>query len=101
MSLYLQIKYLNLMSTRKGYKPKNKQSKVQAIHVLKPPNDVTKFKALPWNNSLTWERSIAKCWPLSQSRKCGDMSIRQTAFDNVKGPSQKEFPVHPDFMMPL
>ena len=48
------------MLTRKRYKP---ISKVQASRVLKPPNNVKKLKALPWNITLTCEQSAANAGP--------------------------------------
>jgi hypothetical protein len=52
------------MLTRRGTNPITK--KVQAIHMLKPPNNVKKLRHFLGINTLTCEQSIAKCWPLSQ-----------------------------------
>jgi hypothetical protein len=48
------------MLTKIRYKPIHK---VQATLVLKPPNNVKKLKAHPWNITLTCEQSVANAGP--------------------------------------
>jgi hypothetical protein len=57
------------MLTKKGYKPKIK--KVQAILVLKPPNNIKKLRRflLGMSITLTCEQSVMKCWSLSQEKR--------------------------------
>jgi hypothetical protein len=69
------------MLARIGYKPKN-LIKVQAILVLKLPNNVKKLRHFLGIYTLPCEQSVATCWPLSQKEICGKM--RTTHHHKVK-----------------